>query len=169
AKAPQISWVNDPTRTDRILDWFDANPMDTLKLFSDSTSEAKEEGRSVQTGKSSKTVYHKAIATAVFSVDKDTAIRADFAVHPVRYQKSLASYLGRLKAQYRDFNTQLGKTGAGLDYKDIHEGSPLHNLVQSLMIDFPWWDRFHGHWRKLPSFNPVTVNADSTLDLSSEA
>jgi hypothetical protein len=43
SKARQISWT--PARTERLLDWLDENPVDQQKLFSDSSKDAKEEGR----------------------------------------------------------------------------------------------------------------------------
>jgi hypothetical protein len=35
----------------------------------------------------------------------------------------------RLQKEYCDFNTDIGQTGAGLQYKDMEEGSTLKNLV----------------------------------------
>ena len=34
---------------------------------------------------------------------------------------------------YHDFNIELGRTGAGLDYSDIMPGSNLHNLIGMLI------------------------------------
>ena len=41
----------------------------------------------------------------------------------------LASCILRLRILYRDFNTKLGKTGAGLKYEDVTPGSDIHNLI----------------------------------------
>jgi hypothetical protein len=37
-----------------------------------------------------------------------------------------------LKKQYRAANARIGKTGAGLELKDVKEGSELRNLIRAL-------------------------------------
>jgi len=88
--------------------------------------------------------------------------------------------------QYRDFNKELGKTGAGLEYDDIIPGSDIHNLIgtficnslavcdtnpdkDKLLEGFPYWERLHGYWRTLPNYNPITVTSDPGQDLESDA
>jgi len=67
-----------------------------------------------------------------------------------------------LKQKYRDFNKELGQTGAGLQVEDIRKDSSLHNLVgraffleqhpeshdrtEQLSANFPYWERLHGFW-----------------------
>jgi hypothetical protein len=38
-------------------------------------------------------------------------------------------YFHSLKVKYCEFNKALGQSGAGLQTKEIEEGSELHNLV----------------------------------------
>lgn len=45
SQAVRIYWDKDATRTDRLLDWLDDNPADCQKLFSDSSQDARVEGR----------------------------------------------------------------------------------------------------------------------------
>jgi hypothetical protein len=42
-KVRRTSWT--PARSERLLDWLEENPADHQKLFSDSTKDAKDEGR----------------------------------------------------------------------------------------------------------------------------
>ncbi|KAF8222865.1 hypothetical protein L208DRAFT_1320018 [Tricholoma matsutake] len=42
-KTCHTSWT--PARTEHLLDWLEENPVDRQKLFSDSTKDAKDEGR----------------------------------------------------------------------------------------------------------------------------
>ena len=93
-KARRIHW--NVARTERLLDWLEENPEDRQKLFSDSSKDAKDEGRRKRVAKSTKSEFHKMIATSVFSVDDDTNIRADFHSNPVNYTKSVDNYITRL-------------------------------------------------------------------------
>ena len=71
----RISWTT--ARTERLLDWLEENPVDRHKLFSDSTKDAKDEGRRKRVAKGTKSEFHKLIAIFVFSVDADKDIRDD--------------------------------------------------------------------------------------------
>jgi hypothetical protein len=166
-KVRRTSWTTN--RTERLLDWLEENPADRQKLFSDSTKDAKDEGRRKRVAKGTKSEFHKMIATYVFSVDENEAVRADFAVNTINYTKSVDNYLGRLRKEYRQFNEALGRTGAGLRYEDVEEGSSLWNLIEQLEQDFPYWKRLHGFWRTLPNFNPYTASSEPGQDLASEA
>lgn len=143
-KARRIVW--NAERTERLLDWLEENPGERQKLFSDSSKDAKDEGRRKRVAKSTKSEFHKMIAGAVFSVDLDAGVRADYRDNPTNYTKSVDNYIiryafskypsdtalkffCRLRKEYRAFNEKLGQTGAGLRYEDIEGGSSLQNLV----------------------------------------
>ena len=89
----RISWTT--ARTERLLDWLEENPMDRQKLFSDSTKDAKDEGRRKRVAKGTKGEFHKLIANYVFSADADKGVRDDFAENSGKYTKSVDNYLGR--------------------------------------------------------------------------
>ena len=93
AKVRRTSWTT--ARTERLLDWLEENPVDRQKLFSDSTKDAKDEGRRKRVAKGTKSEFHKLITTFVFSVDADKDVREDFAANPGNYTKSVDNYLGR--------------------------------------------------------------------------
>jgi hypothetical protein len=78
---------------ERLLNWLEENPEDCQKLFSDSSKDAKEEGWCRRVAKGIKSKFHKMMATAVFSVDDDTNIRADFHSNPVNYTKSIDNHI----------------------------------------------------------------------------
>lgn len=42
-------------------------------------------------------------------------------------------------------------------------------LIGKLLLGFPIWERLHGFWRTLPSFNPHTVSSEPGQDLEGEA
>jgi hypothetical protein len=147
----RISWTT--ARTERLLDWLEENPVDRQKLFSDSTKDAKDEGRRKRVAKGTKSEFHKLIAFFVFSVDADKEVREDFAVNGGNYTKSVDNYLGRyafiflpfsscssassrLRKEYRLFNEKLGQTGAGLKFEDVEEGSALSNLIGMFLFSF---------------------------------
>jgi hypothetical protein len=92
-KARRIHW--NPGRTERLLDWLEENPEERQKLFSDSSKDAKDEGRRKHVAKSTKSEYHKMIALAVFSVDCDASVRNDCVSNPLAYTKSVDNYLSR--------------------------------------------------------------------------
>ncbi|KAF8468103.1 hypothetical protein DFH94DRAFT_617207, partial [Russula ochroleuca] len=172
-----IVWNVD--RTELLLDWLEENPEERQKLFSDSSKDAKDKGRCKHVAKGSKSKFHRMITAAVFSVDSDADICADFQVNPTNYTKSVDNYIIRLRKEYRKFNIKLGQSGAGLRYKDMHEGNK--NLVgehmtpdfivslEKLWADFPYWKRLHGFWHTLPNFNHHTALSEPGQDLAGEA
>jgi hypothetical protein len=82
-------------RIDRLLGWLATHVNERLKVFSDSTQDANEQGRRKQTSKTAKMTYYAMMADAVFSVDEDETVRADYKQHPERYGKSVENVLGR--------------------------------------------------------------------------
>lgn len=94
SQAVRIYWDKDATRTDRLLDWLDDNPADRQKLFSDSSQDARVEGRKRRVAKGSKTHFYTRMAAAVFSVDAKKDIRDNFGANPDKYAKSVENQLG---------------------------------------------------------------------------
>lgn len=90
---PAISWTKDISRTDRLIDWLEQNVADRQKLFSDSSQDAKSEGRKQRVANGSKSKYHQLIATAVFSVDADAKVREDYEASPTKYIKAIENRL----------------------------------------------------------------------------
>ena len=78
-------------RTDQIIDWLTDHVDDRTRLFSDNVQDASAEGRRVRTAKSSKMVYYRKIAEAVFQNDKDE--KANYAKDPEKYAKSVENHI----------------------------------------------------------------------------
>jgi hypothetical protein len=78
-------------RTDLIIDWLTDHVDDRIRLFSDNVQDASAEGRRLRTGKSSKMVYYRKIADAVFQNDQDE--EANYAKDPEKYAKSIENHI----------------------------------------------------------------------------
>ncbi|KAJ7642519.1 hypothetical protein B0H17DRAFT_836452, partial [Mycena rosella] len=165
----RVKW-SDP-RIERVIDWLETNVVDRQKLFSDSSKEAAEEGRKKRVAKGSKSVYYTAMAKAVFSVDHNDKLRDAVQTKLDELGKSIENVLTRLKSTYKEFNAELGQTGAGLEDSDITLNSDIYNKIDELKEKFnlPYWDRLHGFWRTLPNFNPTVVDSEPGLDVAAEA
>lgn len=97
-RAAEIPWAKNPQWTQAIIDEFTNN--DTLRrnLFSETTAEAKADGRpKTKHGKLGKAAYHGQLAKVVFSevdntlkVDKERV--ADYESEPARYAGSVGSH-----------------------------------------------------------------------------
>lgn len=90
---PSISWTKDVSRTERVIDWLEQNVIDRQKLFSDSSQDAKKEGRKQRVANGAKYKYHLLIATAVFTVDADSKVREDFQANAMKYGKAVENRL----------------------------------------------------------------------------
>lgn len=78
-------------RTDLIIDWLTNNVDDRTRLFSDNMHDPSAEGRSIGTAKTSKMVYYRKIAAAVFKNDKEE--KANYAKDPEKYAKSVENHI----------------------------------------------------------------------------
>ncbi|KAH8981346.1 hypothetical protein EDB86DRAFT_2812974, partial [Lactarius hatsudake] len=162
-----VQWGN--TRTERLIDWLEDNPEDRQKLFSDSSHDAKKENHPRRVAKGAKSVFYAKMAEYVFSVDGDASVRVEVKEDIKKYSKAVENRVTHLKRRYRDLTQELGRTGAGLTVEEIRKDSNLNNVLDKLLADFPFWDRLHGFWRTLPSFNPHTVSSEPGQDLQDEA
>ena len=84
-KVPLIRWDGSPAhaaRTTRLLDWCTENEAARIKLFSDSTQDAREEGRSKVVAGHSKGSYLREAAKAIFANDGDAEVQHLSQVRP---------------------------------------------------------------------------------------
>lgn len=93
AKHVAVHWDKDPSCTERLLDWLESHPADRQKFFSDSSKDAKDEGRLKHVAKGAKAELYGKIAFAVFSVDDDQATQADYSDKPERYIRSVENFI----------------------------------------------------------------------------
>ncbi|KAH9074317.1 hypothetical protein EDB83DRAFT_2516085 [Lactarius deliciosus] len=166
-KGSRVLW--DDSRTNWLVDWLEDNPEDRQKLFSDSSHDAKKENRPRRVAKGSKTAFHTKMAVYIFSVDADLKVREEIKGDTKKYAKAVENRITHLKRKYRGFNHELGRTGAGLSVDEIRKDESLSNLLGKLLLEFPAWERLHGFWRTLPSFNPHAVSSEPGQDLEAEA
>ncbi|KAH9163601.1 hypothetical protein EDB89DRAFT_1857979, partial [Lactarius sanguifluus] len=166
-KGSRVQW--DDARTDRLIDWLEDNPEDRQRLFSDSSHDARKENRPRRVAKGSKSTFHVKMALYIFSVDADPKVREEVKEDTKKYAKAVENWITHLKRKYREFNTELGRTGAGLSVDEIRRDENLSNLLGKLLHSFPAWERLHGFWRTLPSFNPHAVSSEPGQDLESDA
>ena len=92
AKTPPIHWDGkNSARTARLIEWCKLNEESRRKIFSDSTKDAKEEGRTRQQMNKQKTTYYKELAVAIFNNDEDPKVRNHFQAHPLAFEKPIRS------------------------------------------------------------------------------
>jgi hypothetical protein len=93
ARVTRVVWDKYPERTERLLDFLDTHPDVAIKLFGDSTQVANSEGRSKMTAKSNKAAAYIQVAEGIFSIDENSAVRADFKTNPNKYAKAVDNYI----------------------------------------------------------------------------
>ncbi|KAJ7762087.1 hypothetical protein B0H16DRAFT_1219621, partial [Mycena metata] len=143
--------------TDHLVEYLTDNPEFRRKLFSDSTAEAKKDGRTKATAKDGKSAQYGDLAKDIF--EDDPQEQARYTNDPEKYATSVEIHIRRLKKDSQKCVKSIGATGAGLDRTSVKEGTALASLIgQSHLCDilfgFPWWDELHGFWRELPNYNP---------------
>ncbi|KAJ7120058.1 hypothetical protein C8R44DRAFT_529464, partial [Mycena epipterygia] len=142
--------------THKIMEYLIDNPTFRIKLFSDSTAEAKRAGRQKLVGKDGKQQQYAQLAEYVFKDDPAEMVR--FASNIQKYASAVETRLRRRKEYIARCN-KLGATGAGLDPELVSEGTNIANLIEEIRESWPWWDDLHGFWRELPNYNPVGVQS----------
>ncbi|KAJ7131096.1 hypothetical protein C8R44DRAFT_594956, partial [Mycena epipterygia] len=134
--------------THKIMEYLIDNPKFRIKLFSDSTAEAKKAGRQKLVGKDGKQQQYAQLAEYVFKDDPAEMVR--FASNIQKYASAVETRLRRHKEYIARCN-KLGATGASLDLIDVY--------IPWIRESWPWWDDLHGFWRELPNYNPVGVQS----------
>lgn len=143
-REPNISWEKNPKWTDLLVAFLLDNPGFRIRLFSDSTVEAKSAGRAKLVAKDGKAQQYGVLAKHVF--ENDTVEGARYAEKPSRFATSVETRLrrsvktvfrqqhknsqrhDRLKSVYQGHLITLGSTGAGIDPAKITVGSNLANI-----------------------------------------
>ncbi|KAJ7187546.1 hypothetical protein GGX14DRAFT_306442, partial [Mycena pura] len=143
--------------TDMLVEYLSENPEFRIKLFSDSTAEAKKEDRKKQVAKDGKAVQCAVLAKYIFEDDEQEQAR--YANDPAKFAGTVETRLRRLKKDYILMLRKIGATGAGLDPDQVREGSKLASVFDEVREEFPWWDELHAFWRELPNYNPIGVQS----------
>ena len=87
-KPKQLEWGSNPTWIQRAIEYLICNVKFRLRLFSDTTSGAKAEGRAKVQASESKIALYGVLAGAIFKTIDDEAIRQDYEKDPTRFARS---------------------------------------------------------------------------------
>lgn len=112
ARAPKIEWNKHPEWTTSAIEYLTNEPTFRLKLFGDSTTEAKDEGRKKVQAHEGKTILYGMLAKEVFENVDDIKVRAEYAANPTAFGSSTQQQFARYV--YR-FNRQTYRTQATPD------------------------------------------------------
>lgn len=88
-----VNWVKNPHWTHKIMEYLIDNPTFRIKLFSDSTAEAKKAGRQKLVGKDGKPQQYAQLAEYVFKDDPAEMVR--FASNVQKYASAVETRLRR--------------------------------------------------------------------------
>ncbi|KAJ7862093.1 hypothetical protein B0H14DRAFT_2740782 [Mycena olivaceomarginata] len=165
-RAGTISWADNPGWVTKAVNYLIDNSSFRIKLFSDSTEDATNDGRKRIVGKESKINMYGTLAHEIFkelpedAPPEDTEddvvsaeVRAAYKDNPIRFAKSLQQQFARLKKSYSAHKKTLVQTGGGLKPEDQQ-----NNLIEKIKLAFPHWDELDGFWRELPNYNPIGVS-----------
>ncbi|KAF7291262.1 hypothetical protein MIND_01270000 [Mycena indigotica] len=163
-RAAAIQWEKNPDWTNISLAVLKDDPKLRLKLFSDSTQDAKKEGRTKTVGADGKKQLFGQFAKKVFEHSdmktKYPDVVTEYEKDPQRYASLLQQRYDRLRKLYREYRGKLKETGKGVEAGD----EACNSIVQTRKL-FPFWDDLHAFWCELPNYNPVGVStADSGVD-----
>ncbi|KAF8420319.1 hypothetical protein L210DRAFT_3322624, partial [Boletus edulis BED1] len=147
------------------IEWCQDNPTKCVKLFSDSTQDAREEGRiRVQLNTAKKNTYME-LARYIF--EHDAELHAEWLAKP---QPSTAiPHVCSLRTRYHKQVKHLGQTGAGLTFNELLRADRTKGLISEIARDFPWFSVLHGWWRSNLTYNVAFSTADLDQDFVAQA
>ena len=88
SKPKQLEWGSNPAWIQRAIEYLTCDVKFCLRLFSDTTSGAKVEGRSKVQASESKIALYSVLAAAIFKTVDDEAIQQDYENDPTRFARS---------------------------------------------------------------------------------
>ncbi|KAF9226096.1 hypothetical protein BS17DRAFT_814988 [Gyrodon lividus] len=109
---PLICWEGTPAfsaHTTKLIEWCKKNESARIKLFSDSTQDAKEAGQKKEVSGVSKEDYFQQLAKQIFVNDSNQSQS-----HPHLFTTRINCCIQDLCKKYNKVNHKLGQTGAGL-------------------------------------------------------
>ncbi|KIJ57902.1 hypothetical protein HYDPIDRAFT_34688 [Hydnomerulius pinastri MD-312] len=154
-KIPVIQWDDREhmERTAHLINWCRDHEDLRVKIFSDSTQDAAQQGRHHKQMCSQKKTYLQPLVKAIFECDHDPKVKDAY----------------ELRKKYNAVNKELGRMGAGLSIEDLKRNPGMENLLKKLTETFPWWEDLHGWWRTNPAYNTVFTMADPGQDFAAMA
>ncbi|KAI0267946.1 hypothetical protein BGY98DRAFT_883539, partial [Russula aff. rugulosa BPL654] len=152
----QLKWGSNPAWMQRAIEHLTNDVKFCLRLFSDSTSGAKVEGRSKVQASESKIALYSTLAAAVFRTIDNEAIEQEYEKDPTRFARSTQQQFQRLKKTYVKYARKIQGTGGGVNGDSEHV-----NLIEKIRKEWPFWDDLHAFWSELPNYNPVGVSTST--------
>jgi hypothetical protein len=147
SKPKQLEWGSNETWMQRAIEYLTHDVKFRLRLFSDTTSGAKAEGRLKVQASESKIALYGILASAIFKTIDDEATREEFEKDPLRFSRSTqqqfqryCDYWGtvyyhvlipsddRLKKTYQKYAREIQATGEGIKETD---GEDINLIGQS--------------------------------------
>ncbi|KIJ35355.1 hypothetical protein M422DRAFT_69947 [Sphaerobolus stellatus SS14] len=158
----QIDWTNEPTLTWKLISTIEDN--DAYRQAFGFVN-----GSTVSVNSNGKTIIDqcRSIAATVLAADesewwKDTDLK--------KLGEAVKNRVNNIKKKYTLNRNRIHETGQGLIDEgredQIEEGSPLENLWQQILRDFPYYQRMNALMGKSPVIGAASQNSASTLDLS---
>jgi hypothetical protein len=84
----QLEWGSNPAWIQRAIEYLTSDVKFRLRLFSDTTSGAKAEGRSKVQASESKTALYAILAAAIFKTVDDQDVQQEYEKDPTRFARS---------------------------------------------------------------------------------
>ncbi|KIK10558.1 hypothetical protein PISMIDRAFT_76241, partial [Pisolithus microcarpus 441] len=153
-------------QTNHLIEWRQTHKSECKKPFSDSTQDAREEGRSKQQLCHRKNQIYVEMVKAIFLHDETEEFWVLAQVNLGMFASSIHSHLDVLKSKYWKQNALLGQTGAGHTYEELISSERTRNIIDTIQKEFPWWADLHGWWHTNPAYNNTWSSADSRQNFS---
>ncbi|KAF9536441.1 hypothetical protein CPC08DRAFT_771567 [Agrocybe pediades] len=151
-----ILWDSNKHWTQRAINYLLNTPKFRIKLFSDSTSQAKSTSRVKIQAKEGKLILFEELADHIFSQDEDKAVQKAYQADKSKYAKSTKQQFTRLKKTYQQYRAEFKVTGGG-----VKEGDDAINLTEKIQEAWPFYEDLHRMWSELPNYNPVGVSTST--------
>lgn len=174
------------------IEWCQDSPTKCVRLFSNSTQDArKEDCMRVQLNTAKKNSYFK-LAKYIFEHDTELTkpqLQPSAAILHTLFSlylrfSNIVTCLCSLRAQYHEQVKHLGQTDEGLMINDLQRADRTKGLLGlyhffyhisdswlagKIFQDFPWFSALHSWWQSNPMYNMAFSTADTNQDFVVEA
>ncbi|KAG6819195.1 hypothetical protein H0H93_014447 [Arthromyces matolae] len=127
-----LQWDKNTDWTWKAINYLTEKPAFCIKLFSNSTSQAKTEGRKKVNNGTRKGLLYQEMALAIFSAPSE--LKAKYDANSTKYSKSTQQHFARLKERYTGYRKQFKDTGGG-----VLEGEAYTNLYEKVCEEWEFY------------------------------
>ncbi|KAG0691674.1 hypothetical protein DFH29DRAFT_1010493 [Suillus ampliporus] len=150
----KIRWDNYHTNT--LVQFLATHPGDRRILFNEGGKKPDDEPASSGSDKSK---ISAVIAHCVF--EKDNEYQYLYAEESGKFTQAVGNRLNYLKNKYKKCRGRFNQTGAGVD--PLQPGAES-NLLQQVILEFPWYEVLHELWKNNPAYAPKTFSSAPGAD-----